>query len=89
MRFKVSVRPYDGSFKKDKLKYDGLVILKELTYFRTHRGREWLFVFTIKQEMSIINSKLIKSMLLKLKLKKFFSTNSGQLNIQLYSTKCF
>ena len=79
------VRLYDGPFlKKDKLKHGGLAILEELTYFKTHHGREkieWLFVFKIKQEMWIVNSKLIKSMLLKLWLKKFFSTNSSQLNI--------
>ena len=60
------------------------MILKELTYFKIHRGREkieWLFVFKIKQEMWTVNFKLIKSMLLKFLLKKFFSTNSSQLNI--------
>ena len=54
--------------KQEKLKYDGLAILKELTYFKTHRlkilefwdgmregsGMEWLFVFKIKQEMYVV-----------------------------------
>ena len=58
--------------KQEKLKYDGLAFLKELTYFKTRRLKmlefynkmregstmEWSFVFKINKEMCVVTPNL-------------------------------
>ena len=82
--FWTCVRPYDGSFLKiGEVETWRISDSKGVNVFQSTPWKGVVVVFKIKQDMWIVNSKLIKSMPVKLKLKKFSSTNSSQLNIQL------